>query len=524
MRTLTGVTPLVYTSPHGWLERFGDTTALAAWGSPLWVAHWGVSSPTVPALNWDGRGWMVWQYTSGGQIPGIGTNVDLDKLAGTRLGPLIIRQLAVSVDGNAGTVTSAPATLTCRTTCARNVDPNTTVTLTATPDASAYFTGWGGACAGTDPTCTLTMHGDRSVTARFVTDITPPVPTLTSPSGAIAPVVVRFDEPTRGVTSSNVVLQAQAGGGNLPVTRVCRSLHGIVPCTNVNVRSVTLRATQAWIPGRGYVVVVDPPGVTTRVMDKIGNATPTTSLNFQGPPGVEDQSGLLTYTWGALRSPAAFGGSFALARQPGAAFRFAFRGPAVTWYTVMGPSFGKAEVMIDGRSRGVFDLWAPHRITRVARTFSGLARGSHVITIRALGLRRAAATDRLVAVDAFRAGGGLVGTPRGRASWREVSAPSASGGGFAVDDVAGAAVGLAFDGTGLNWTAVTGPDRGRAAVYIDGALFNTVDLYAPARTFGVLEPITGLTPGPHILRIVATGTSRAASSGTLVSIDRIDVG
>ena len=34
VRTLTGVTPLVYTSPYGWLQRFGDTTALAAGGHP----------------------------------------------------------------------------------------------------------------------------------------------------------------------------------------------------------------------------------------------------------------------------------------------------------------------------------------------------------------------------------------------------------------------------------------------------------------------------------------------------------
>jgi len=70
---------------------------------------------------------------------------------------------------------------------------------------------------------------------------------------------------------------------------------------------------------------------------------------------------------------------------------------------------------------------------------------------------------------------------------------------------------------------VTGPDRGRAAIYVDGALVTTVDLYAPARTFGVLESIGGLAQGPHTLRIVVTGTSRTLSTGTLVTIDRLDV-
>ncbi len=49
VRELTGVTAMVYTSPYGWLERFGDSKRLARDGSPLWVAHWGVSSPLVPA-------------------------------------------------------------------------------------------------------------------------------------------------------------------------------------------------------------------------------------------------------------------------------------------------------------------------------------------------------------------------------------------------------------------------------------------------------------------------------------------
>ena len=445
-------------------------------GSPLWVAHWGVPAPTVPAQDWNGRGWMVWQYTSSGRVPGIDTNVDLDKLAGARLGPLIIRRLSLTVTGDAGTVSSSPATLDCRTTCARNVDPNETITLTATPDATAYFTGWGGDCAGTDPTCTLTMHGDRTVTARFVTDITPPVPTLTSPDGATSPAVVHFDEPARGVTSSNVVLRAQAGGGNLPVTRVCRSLHGIVPCTNVNIRSVTLTSAQPWTPGRGYAVVIDPSGVTATVRDKIGNATPTTPLNFEGLPGVEDRSGLLTYAWGTVHSPAAYGGSFAHA-PAGRRLQVRVQGPRGHLVHRDGPRVRQG--------RGAHRRTRPRRGRPVGAASDreggadvlGLRRGSHVITIRARG-KRPAATDRVVAVDAFRAGGGLVATPRGSASWREVSASGASGGGFAADDLAGAAVTLAFEGTGLNWTAVTGPDRGRAAIYVDGTLITTVDLYA----------------------------------------------
>ncbi|MCP4106965.1 MAG: hypothetical protein GY749_15745 [Desulfobacteraceae bacterium] len=41
------------------------------------------------------------------------------------------------------------------------------VTLTAMPDSCYEFTEWSDACSGTNPTCTLTMDSDKSVTAKF---------------------------------------------------------------------------------------------------------------------------------------------------------------------------------------------------------------------------------------------------------------------------------------------------------------------------------------------------------------------
>jgi GH25 family lysozyme M1 (1,4-beta-N-acetylmuramidase) len=75
----TGVRPMVYTSPNGWANRTGDTTAVADAGySSLWIAHWFVSEPTVPANDWQGNGWAFWQYSNCGTVPGISGCVDLD--------------------------------------------------------------------------------------------------------------------------------------------------------------------------------------------------------------------------------------------------------------------------------------------------------------------------------------------------------------------------------------------------------------------------------------------------------------
>src|SRR5262249_40010223 len=63
----------------------------------------------------------------------------------------------VKAGTGSGTVTSAPAGITCGTTCSGNYASGTAVGLTATPATGPTFSGWsGGGCSGTG-TCTVTM-------------------------------------------------------------------------------------------------------------------------------------------------------------------------------------------------------------------------------------------------------------------------------------------------------------------------------------------------------------------------------
>ena len=67
-----------------------------------------------------------------------------------------------------GTVTSSAGGIFCGAACSANYDAGATVTLTATPDATATFTGWsGGGCSGTGA-CTVTMDAAKTVGATFV--------------------------------------------------------------------------------------------------------------------------------------------------------------------------------------------------------------------------------------------------------------------------------------------------------------------------------------------------------------------
>jgi len=87
----TGVEPFLYTSPLFWKGRLGDSTAAAAAGTGLWIAHWtSRGSPLVPARNWNGDGWRFWQWTNCASVPGIKHCTDGDRMNGTQLSSVAI--------------------------------------------------------------------------------------------------------------------------------------------------------------------------------------------------------------------------------------------------------------------------------------------------------------------------------------------------------------------------------------------------------------------------------------------------
>jgi len=65
-----------------------------------------------------------------------------------------------------GTVTFTPGT-SCTGDCSQYYDSGTEVALTAAPNNTSVFKGWGGACIGTG-SCTVTMNDEQEVTASFL--------------------------------------------------------------------------------------------------------------------------------------------------------------------------------------------------------------------------------------------------------------------------------------------------------------------------------------------------------------------
>jgi GH25 family lysozyme M1 (1,4-beta-N-acetylmuramidase) len=485
----TGVRAMIYSSPHFWRTYLGDTTWFADHGYPLWIAHWGVPSPMVPAADWGGHGWTYWQWTSTGHISGIGPNVDRDRFHGTGLARGTIASLTVTPRAG-GTVTGAR--ISCGgagTTCDRLANPDTVITLAATPDPGASLLRWTGACrdAGSSPTCDVTVLGDTEVSAVFAYPLT--VDLQGSGGGTVTSSPARIECGTTCTASF-------AAGSTVDLTADADSAS----------------AFTGWgggCAGLGTVCSVTVSSPT----DVVASFDSVVSVEQDGPGTACD--------WGRAALPGAIGGTYRWERRAGASATYAFTGGAVTLFTVSGPGMGKARLSIDGSVVGTFDGYAPTVATNVRHRFTQLGAGPHTFTVEVLGTRRPAATGTRVAVDALRWGGRTHAEPKPETvAWAEGASASASGGTYAISDAAGAYARLRFQGTGVSLRTLRGPAMGRAEIWVDGALLRVVDLYSPAATFVTTRLAAGLVDGSHTARIVVVGTHRSASSGSRVAIDR----
>ncbi len=164
-----------------------DRSGLAVSGFPKALPIGAGAVPAIADLDGDGRNELVvvgaadsgqprlvdevWVYDLGGTGPAPwgqyrrdAGHVGAVPVASPR--PRTWLPLTVTATGE-GVVRSDAVAIFCGDRCARLLEPGTLVELVAQPAPGRVFTGWGGACSGTAPSCALTMDAARSVTARF---------------------------------------------------------------------------------------------------------------------------------------------------------------------------------------------------------------------------------------------------------------------------------------------------------------------------------------------------------------------
>lgn len=131
--------------------------------------------------------------------------------AGARFGDDPEPQLATTINvqfqlqktGNGGGTVTA-SNIDCGSRCSSQIGYGTSLTLTAKPDGSSAFGGWGGVCAQAQLTCTLAVGPITKVKAVFVHDTTAP----SAPSGL----------KVTGTTSTSVSIAWGASTDNVGVT------------------------------------------------------------------------------------------------------------------------------------------------------------------------------------------------------------------------------------------------------------------------------------------------------------------
>jgi uncharacterized protein len=194
-----------------------------------------------------------------------------------------------------------------------------------------------------------------------------------------------------------------------------------------------------------------------------------------------------------------------------------FEGTGIRWRWRKLDDAGIARVEVDGRVIGIVDQWDPAgndswRLGKPGSAqFGGLAAGRHRIRIVCLGTHNGFSRGVTVNLQDFEDLG-----PEAAADVT-YSGPWNLNLSMAYTNATGSAAEVQLPGTGIRWRWERFDDAGIARVEIDGRVVGTVDQYGPQRNVPAQSDFTGLGPGPHRIRVVCTGTKRAASSNTYLN-------
>ncbi len=93
----------------------------------------------------------------------------------------------------------------------------------------------------------------------------------------------------------------------------------------------------------------------------------------------------------------------------------------------------------------------------------------------------------------------------------------------AFTDTAGAEAALAFEGDAVTYVYTKAPNRGIAAITIDGVSKGSFDLYSGKIQWRSRLDFEGLGSGRHIFVLHVTGSSRGGAEGAFVDLDALEV-
>ena len=310
--------------------------------------------------------------------------LDLDGYLYTLNDPAPVH-LTVTVTGH-GTVTFSPYDQACRGTCTYGYSPGALLSLHTVADLPGWrFSGWGGACTGTDA-CVFRLDVDTALSADFVAADTT-APTVSAP--AVQPVVgsqlsdgtpaaVPLDvswtasDPDDGVAASDLEMAVNGGG------------FAAVPLPS----SAATGARFSAAVGATYLVRARGTDQHGNVGDWVEGPVSHRQRQPTELPGVtvlaqQETAATLTGTWTTGRAPESWGESTITTRAGGSTASFTVEGEYVGIVCATGPGRGTADVYLDDHPRGSFSTAGV--LTRSRRVLAVVVLpvyGTHTIQIR----------------------------------------------------------------------------------------------------------------------------------------------
>ena len=440
-----GVRPMVYTSPSGWDTRTGDSTAVADSGyTVLWVAHWGVAQPRLPADDWSGNGWTFWQYGSCGSVAGIEGCVDVDWYESASFDPVLIPspdgippvvELSVPPGGDGPIVASfgevvhqvstentfvwtprsgtyPPVQLTCLSRRAAEVDCLTGNVRTVWIDPIDPLIPGESYEAVVNPAIVPLAVVDRAGN---------PTPTTSAPFAP--PTVVEQDDPAVSYGWRTATNAGASGGTYAVERRAGATMSFAFEGDAVSWITATGRAqgmATVSIDGRRLGTFDQfgqraefgvqrtftglgegPHRILVRVLGRASARARDTRVVVDGfeAGGVRVEGSDGEASWASAALPQASAGDVAASELAGASVLLPFRGTGVAWTTLRDRDQGRAAVYVDGVLVREFDNFATEPLFGVTRSVTGLVEGVHTLEIVVLGESRTRATGALVTID-----------------------------------------------------------------------------------------------------------------------------
>lgn len=353
-------------------------------------------------------------------------------------------------------------------------------------------------------------------------------PTVTSATAPAqlkgSPFVVTFSRPVKGVSTDQLSVM-QVGLADIAGVVACRDdLQAAVDCSAGPVTTALFTPTSALIAGEYYSINVNQStsGIVGYADSK--PASPSVTVRraqteftaFDYP---------VTYKWARVASAKALGGYYVRDGSGGATATATLKLASTSEASLVlwrGPSQGIADISVATKAGSpVFGYTIDTYRTRGGQlnaSLGSLTAGTYKVTVTATGNKNAASAGTFVGVDGVIANGKTTATPKLVAMWPNYP------GEYAYDFTKGTSVSLKFRGTGIEWTALVGPNNGFAKVTIDGVVVDAArDLYAPGYQYQTFT-YDGLSEnGYHTIVITTRGTKQAASSDTVVTIKALTV-